>query len=201
MTAVTATDPAPHPAYAGGVDTIGRRRLLQMLVGTATFVGFTIIGMFKFAPKAGAYNEWGVGSQSSACGEYDPDTWNGFDGSQNGYAGSDCQTGACVGVPAWAMGRSYCSTCGELGSNNPNQWHFSGYRGGYAYGDLWSQICNPTGSGGRDAWRWAQASCGYCNPATWRCHDGFKIAPDDTFATTICQGLVYCNGSVYSGCN
>lgn len=191
-----------HPRYVSAhSDLFDRRRVIRLLVGCAATVGFTMLGMFRNVRRASAYTEYGAGSQNSFCGSYDPDTWYGGT-TQNGYHDpAGCQDGACVGASQAEMGRYLCVKCAEVSGSNPNQWHFVGSRtGGYTYGDH-TNVCSPQ-SPARDAWRWKQSACGFCAPATWRCHDGWKRDPDGTFhSLTICQGLVYCNGTFYTGCN
>jgi hypothetical protein len=101
-------------------------------------------------------------------------------------------------VPDDAMGSWYCTTCAEASDHNPYGWHFTGRRGPFFYGDQ-PDLCN-VGGVSRDAWKWEIASCNDCQPATFRCHDGWKLYPNGELALTVCQGLVACNGEVYNPC-
>jgi hypothetical protein len=103
---------------------------------------------------------------------------------------------ACYGFPPDQMDPIYCGTCEEQAAdpkNNPSyNWHFVGSRGQLQYMDREPDVCPP----GNDAWKWKVAGpCGECaDSVVYRCHDGWKKYPDNTYWTpTICQGMVECD--------
>jgi len=190
---------------------IERRSFLAWSAKLLLLVGIVSLGLTTRARRAQAdwpnYNEWVNTAdplRRSACGRFDPDFWNGFDGNDNGFRNpGDCTDDTCVGVSDDMMGASFCTQCSERSSQTTIGWHFRGTRGGYTFGDLSPNICNPNTSpyvGSRDAWRWAVASCGSCAPAVFRCHDGYKRYPDGSANKSICQALVGCNGNAYQPC-
>ncbi len=189
-----------------------RRSLLKLAMAGGAFVGMMMLGLFSNVRRAAAQNnyvEHGAGTLGgSFCGSYDPDTWGGYDGSQNGYRDpggvGECDDDACVGAPDLYMGKLYCATCGEIAaspSTNFWGWHMTGNRFGNTLGDYTPDICyNPQAGFSADAWRWEISTCEGCTPAVYRCHDGWKQEPDSTNHFTICQGLVVCNGSLHDPC-
>lgn len=104
---------------------------------------------------------------------------------------------ACFGFAPHHMDPFYCATCDEQDAdpvNNPAwNWHFQGSRGQIQYMDREPDVC-----AGRDAWKWTVGACGDCNEsAIFRCHDGFKKYPNSqTWDSTICQGLISCDGKL-----
>jgi hypothetical protein len=173
-----------------------------------------LVGLFSLAFTTRArrahadypnYDEWVNDSDplgGSACGRFDPDTWYGFDGNNNGYREpGDCMDDVCVGTGDDLMGPGFCTQCSEQSAQSPLGWHFRGARDDYKFGDLSPNACDPDPRAGtRDAWRWAVSSCGQCAPAVFRCHDGYKRYPDDSSELTICQALVGCNHNPYQPC-
>jgi len=186
---------SPYDARSG----FSRRDVLGLVFRASVFLGLTLLGFFRSVRKAAADFPYAA---HPSCGRYDPDFWNGFDGNNNGFfEPGTCQDDACVGAPDDAMGAWYCVTCDEVGPHNPYGWHFTGQRGPFLYGDA-TDVCNIDGVSGndRDAWKWQISSCVGCEPAVFRCHDGWKLDPGGEVVGTVCQGLVECNGSLYSPC-
>jgi hypothetical protein len=190
-----AAQPSPYDARRR----IGRRALIRFGTRGGVFVGLTILGLFRSVRRAAADTSYAT---HPSCGRYDPDTWNGFDGNDNGWFDpGNCMDDVCIGAPDDAMGSWYCVTCDEVDANNPYGWHFSGRRGPFIYGDA-TDVCSPAsvGTDARDAWKWQVSSCSSCEPAVFRCHDGWKLDPGGEVTSTVCQGLVECNGSLYTPC-
>jgi hypothetical protein len=176
-----------------------RRTVLAGSARLGAFLGLTMLGFFRSVRRAAADAPY---SAHSSCGRYDPDYWNGFDGDNNGFfEPGTCDDDVCIGASDDAMGSWYCVTCDEVGPQNPYGWHFSGVRGPFVYGDA-TDVCAPNGTGvsPRDAWKWQVSVCNDCEPALFRCHDGWKLTPSGDLSATVCQGLVECNGSIYSPC-
>ena len=184
-------------------DPASRRSFLMLTVRVAALVGLVTLGLFRSVRRAyGAvtYTEHVNASNprtASACGNYDPDTWFGNDGNQNGFhEPGECTDDACVGASDAEMGNSFCVKCNEVSANNPYGWHFVGFRGQRQYGDH-SNVCTVNGVN-RDAWRWKINNCAGCNTAVFRCHDGWKRDPNEFHDLTVCQALVYCNGTLHT---
>jgi hypothetical protein len=176
-----------------------RREMLGFGLKAGVFVGLAMLGLFKSVRRAEAEFPY---QAYSSCGQYDPDYWNGFDGDDNGFfEPGTCDDDVCIGAPDDAMGSWYCTTCEEVGPHNPYGWHFTGPRGPFLYGDA-TDLCRIDGatSSARDAWKWHVSSCLECEPAVFRCHDGWKLDPVGEVTATVCQGLVECSGSLYQPC-
>jgi hypothetical protein len=195
----------PHgrePAAASVYDRRGplhRRDVLRLGMRVGVVIGLAMLGVFKSVRRAAADFPY---REHSSCGRYDPDVWNGFDGHNDGFfEPGTCNDDACIGVPDDAMGLWYCVSCAEVSAHNPYGWHFVGRRGPFVYGDA-TDVCSPDAVGvdPRDAWTWQIPTCESCTPALFRCHDGWKLDPAGEVTSTVCQGLVECNGSPYQPC-
>jgi hypothetical protein len=173
-----------------------RRQALGFAFKAGVFVGLTMLGLFRSVRRAAADFPYRA---HPSCGSYDPDIWNGFDGNDNGwFEPGTCAEDACVGVPPDAMGSWFCTTCAEVDAHNPYGWHFTGRRGPFLYGDQ-PDLCT-VGGNVRDAWKWQVSSCLECEPAGFRCHDGWKLYPNGDVVLTVCQALVECSGEAYAPC-
>src|SRR4029079_14544993 len=138
-----------------------RRSLLGLAARVGVVVGIALLGTMRSVKRAYANFPY---QSHSRCGGYDPDTWNGFDGNNNGWLEpGTCDDDVCIGAPDDAMGRWYCTTCREVSPSNPYGWHYSGQRGPFFYGDA-TDLCTVNGIA-RDAWQWQVARCNDCAPA------------------------------------
>ena len=121
---------------------LDRRAVLRVGFRLGVFIGLSMLGLFRSVRTAAADYPYGA---HPTCGSYDPDSWNGFDGDNNGwFEPGTCDDDTCVGVPDDAMGSWYCTTCAEVSDHNPYGWHFTGRRGPFLYGDQ-PDLCNVGG--------------------------------------------------------